>query len=43
MGIALDKYIALEKAKSPEQLHQHVHLHGDSEVNDLFKQALKPK
>ncbi|CAB5224844.1 hypothetical protein UFOVP742_18 [uncultured Caudovirales phage] len=43
MGIALDKYIALEKSKSPEQLHQHVHLHANTEINDQFMQALKPK
>jgi hypothetical protein len=43
LGITLDKYMALEKNKAPEQLHQHVHLHGNSEITDQFMQALKPK
>lgn len=43
LGITLDKYMALEKSKSPEQLHQHVHLHGNTEISDQFMQALKPK
>ena len=43
LGITLDKYMALEKGKSPEQLHQHVHLHGNTEISDQFMQALKPK
>lgn len=43
LGVVLDKYVELEKqaAKVPEQLHQHVHLHGNSEIADQFMQALK--
>lgn len=43
LGITLDKYMALEKNKSPEQLHQHVHLHANTEITDQFMKALKPK
>ena len=42
LGIALDKYMELEKNKGgPEQLHQHVHLHASSEITNQFMQALK--
>jgi hypothetical protein len=41
--VTLDKYMALEKNKAPEQLHQHVHLHAHGEIGDLFNQASKPK
>jgi hypothetical protein len=43
LGVTLDKYMALEKNKAPEQLHQHVHLHAHGEIGDLFNQASKPK
>jgi hypothetical protein len=44
LGIAMDKYLALEKnSGGPEQLHQHVHIHGVSEIGDAFKMALQPK
>jgi hypothetical protein len=43
LGVVMDKYIELEreKAKVPEQLHQHVHLHANSEIADQFMQALR--
>ena len=43
LGIVLDKYIAVEKAKAPEQLHNHIHLHGNAEIDDLFSSAQKKK
>lgn len=43
LGVVMDKYIELEreKAKVPEQLHQHLHLHGNSEIADQFMQAIR--
>lgn len=42
LGVVLDKYIELEREKkAPEQLHQHVHLHANSEIADQFMQALR--
>lgn len=43
LGITMDKYLALDKNKAPEQLHQHVHIHGVSEIGDAFKLALNTK
>jgi transposase-like protein len=43
MGIATDKLAALERNRSPESLHQHVHVHTTAEVGDAFMQAMKPK
>ena len=43
LGIATDKLLALERNKSPDQLHQHVHLHATSDVRDAFMAAMKPK
>ena len=43
LGIATDKLVALDKNKSPESLHQHVHLHTTSDVSDAFMSAMKPK
>jgi hypothetical protein len=43
LGIATDKLLALERNKSPESLHQHVHVHTTAEVGDAFMQAMKPK
>lgn len=40
LGIAIDKYTSLQKNKGPEQLHQHVHIHGVSEIGDAIKMAL---
>lgn len=43
LGIATDKLMALDRNKSPESLHQHVHVHTTAEVGDAFMQAMKPK
>jgi hypothetical protein len=41
LGILLDKYVAIEKAKTPDQLHQHIHLHAHAEINDELSLAMK--
>lgn len=43
LGIATDKLLALERAKSPDALHQHVHVHTTTEVGNAFMEAMKPK
>lgn len=43
LGIATDKLMALERNKSPESLHQHVHVHTTAEVGNAFMEAMKPK
>mgnify|MGYP003346994428 CR=1 FL=1 len=44
LGIAVDKLVYLDKTASPEQLHQHVHLHHTpTDIANGFMEALKPK
>lgn len=42
LGIAADKLANLEKAKGPDSLHQHVHLHAPAELSQQFMAALNP-
>jgi hypothetical protein len=43
LGIATDKLAAMDRNKSVDSLHQHVHVHTTAEVGDAFMQAMKPK
>ena len=43
LGVATDKLLQLDKGRNPDQIHQHVHLHGTSELADMFMAAQKPK
>lgn len=43
MAISLDKLLAMEKNSGPDTLHQHIHLHGQTELNDAFKSAMTIK
>jgi hypothetical protein len=43
LGIATDKLAAMDRNRSVDSLHQHVHVHTTAEVGDAFMQAMKPK
>jgi hypothetical protein len=43
LGISFDKLMALDRNSGPETLHQHVHLHAPSELNNAFLTAMQPK
>jgi hypothetical protein len=43
LGIATDKLATMDRNKSVDSLHQHVHVHTTAEVGDAFMQAMKPK
>jgi len=43
LGITLDKFMALEKSKMPDQLHQHIHLHAHAEIDGEFAKAMGKK
>ena len=43
LGIATDKLATMDRTKSVDSLHQHVHVHTTAEVGDAFMQAMKPK
>lgn len=43
LGIAFDKLQALDRTSSPEQLHQHIHMHAPAELNSAFLAAMQPK
>lgn len=43
LAITFDKLQALEKTNGPETLHQHVHLHAPTELNNAFMNAMTPK
>lgn len=43
LGIATDKLAAMDRNRSVDNLHQHVHVHTTAEVGDAFMQAMKPK
>ena len=42
-GVAADKLMALDKGKSPDQIHQHLHLHTQAELTDDIVNAMKPR
>lgn len=43
LGIATDKLATMDRNRSVDNLHQHVHVHTTAEVGDAFMQAMKPK
>lgn len=43
LGIATDKLLALERNRTADSLHQHVHVHTTTEVGNAFMEAMKPK
>lgn len=43
LGIATDKLATMDRNRSVDSLHQHVHVHTTAEVGDAFMQAMKPK
>lgn len=45
LGVAMDKLLALDKGKAPEQLHQHLHVHShtSAHIADEIVNAMKPK
>lgn len=42
LGIAYDKLASMDRSKTGETLHQHVHLHTSAQVTDEFVNAMKP-
>ena len=43
LGVAADKLLQLDRGKTPDQVHQHLHLHGVAEIADEIMMAKKPK
>jgi len=43
LGIATDKLAAMDRNKSVDSLHQHVHVHTTAEVGNAFMAAMTPK
>jgi hypothetical protein len=41
LGIVMDKLAAIEKDKSAEVLHQHIHLHSTKDISIAFDSALR--
>lgn len=43
LGIATDKLATMDRNRSVDSLHQHVHVHTTAEVGDAFMSAMKTK
>ncbi len=40
MGISIDKMNAMDK-QTPDQLHQHIHIHGAADITKMFSDAIR--